>query len=183
MSPRSSDLIRPLLEMSRASTEAFCKRQGLAPREDVTNLDPAYTRNRIRHELMPLLATYQPRITATLARNATIIARDRAFLESQTDSAWQIVVTAAPDMLTIDREKLRGLDDALRWRVLRRACLAAGSTKPDAHLDADSVARLERVACDRSGEQRRVQLSTGVEVVIARQMVMIPLPTGNLAKD
>ena len=68
MRPRSRDLIRPLLGVSRAQVLAYLAERGLTWVEDPTNSDPAYaTRNRVRHEVLPLLARINPNIAATLA--------------------------------------------------------------------------------------------------------------------
>src|SRR5439155_12400332 len=48
-------VFRPLLDVWRQEIEEYCARAGLQPRVDITNADPTYTRNRIRHELLPLL--------------------------------------------------------------------------------------------------------------------------------
>ncbi len=174
MRPHSGDLIRPLLDLWRSDTVAYCAAMGLEPRQDTTNADTRYLRNRVRHELLPLLGTYQAQIRATLARNAPLIAQDLDFIEAEVDRVWPDVVIAQtpaaghppavghpPAAVTLDRATLRVLHPALRYRVLRRAILAVGSSKPDAHLDADSLRRLDRVIMDHSGELRRVELSTG----------------------
>ncbi|HKD77045.1 MAG TPA: tRNA lysidine(34) synthetase TilS, partial [Ktedonobacterales bacterium] len=163
MRPRTGDLVRPLLGLWRADTVAYCAAMGLEPRQDATNADMRYLRNRVRSELLPLLETYQAQIRLTLARNAPIIARDLDFIEAEVDRVWsEVVIAQAPAAVTLDRAVLRALHPALRFRVLRRAVLAIGSNKPDAHLNADSLHRLDRVIMDRSGELRRVELSTGV---------------------
>jgi tRNA(Ile)-lysidine synthase len=65
------DVVRPLLRVGRADVEVYLSGRGLPGRQDVTNRDLAYTRNRIRHELLPqLAAAYSPRIVEHLARVA-----------------------------------------------------------------------------------------------------------------
>lgn len=179
MRPRAGDLVRPLLDLWRRDTEAFCRARGLDYREDETNRDPRFLRNRVRHELLPLLATYQPRIRETLARNAPILARDAAYLDAAAaDALLRTQVPAVGDeAAALDRQALRDLPSALRARVLRRAILTAGSADPDAHLDVDSVIRLERVALDRNGARRTVELSTGAVATVERARVAIRRPS------
>ncbi|MBA3826917.1 MAG: tRNA lysidine(34) synthetase TilS, partial [Ktedonobacterales bacterium] len=174
MRPRAHDLIRPILGLRRAATEAYCAERGITPRDDPSNADPRFTRNRVRHELLPLLATFGSDIHATLARNAEILARDADYLNAAAEAAWASVLrhTTAPTV-TLDRTALRGLPPAMRSRVLRRAILAVGSPKPDASLNADSLARLDRVVLDGSGERRVVQLNTGAVAVCHRDEVTI----------
>ncbi len=63
-------LIRPMLEVSRADVLAYLQETGQPWREDATNQDHAYTRNRIRHELLPLLKTFNPQLNDALGRLA-----------------------------------------------------------------------------------------------------------------
>jgi tRNA(Ile)-lysidine synthase len=69
-------LVRPLLEIDRAEIEAWLRERGLAWREDETNRDRTYARNRLRHEILPLLREgFNPQLNAALANLATL-ARD-----------------------------------------------------------------------------------------------------------
>lgn len=63
-------LIRPILEMRRADVLAYLAEKNHACQTDSSNRDPAFTRNRIRHELLPLLQTFNPRIAEALTRLA-----------------------------------------------------------------------------------------------------------------
>ena len=70
-------MIRPLLEVQRAELRAWLADQGLAFREDDSNQNPAFARNRVRHELMPFLEReFSPAIVDVLAREAAIAAQD-----------------------------------------------------------------------------------------------------------
>jgi tRNA(Ile)-lysidine synthase len=55
-------LLRPWLRASRAEIVAYCQEHRLRPITDESNTDPAYFRNRLRHELLPLLAAYNPHV-------------------------------------------------------------------------------------------------------------------------
>jgi tRNA(Ile)-lysidine synthase len=63
-------LLRPMLTVARTEVIAYLREIGQPWREDATNRDPAFTRNRIRHELLPLLRTFNPAIEEALARTA-----------------------------------------------------------------------------------------------------------------
>lgn len=68
-------LVRPLLRWAtREETEAFCGEAGVEFREDAMNRDPAFSRVRIRKEVIPLLRTFNPKIVASLARTAGLLA-------------------------------------------------------------------------------------------------------------
>src|SRR5438093_3130110 len=71
--PVRGRIIRPLIEARRTALEAELRRAELSWVEDPTNRDPKFLRNRIRHELLPLLAdSYNPEVSTALARVATL---------------------------------------------------------------------------------------------------------------
>ena len=63
-------VIRPLLEVRKADTEAYCVEHNLSPRQDSSNLVPNQLRNRVRSQLLPLLREYNPDIDDSLLRLA-----------------------------------------------------------------------------------------------------------------
>ena len=69
----SPTIVRPLREVSRQETAAYCHRHNLMPRIDASNLSLSPLRNRIRQQLLPLLRTYNPRVTDALLRTARIL--------------------------------------------------------------------------------------------------------------
>jgi len=82
--PVRERILRPLLTVSRAAIEAYATAHGVPFREDPSNRSLAYRRNRIRRELLPLLAReYNPRIVETLAALASQLRDDEAFLAAQ----------------------------------------------------------------------------------------------------
>ena len=108
--PRQQDIIRPLLEVSHAQTVAYCQQHQIVPLQDASNTDPRFLRNRIRHELLPLLESLNqgiPRdksgaiclggrfgtgIRATLLRNAEVMRVDAEWIEAQVDASWPTVI-------------------------------------------------------------------------------------------
>jgi tRNA(Ile)-lysidine synthetase-like protein len=85
----SFTIIRPLLGVPRADIEAYCIQHDLHPRFDRSNLDTTYFRNRLRHELIPYLETYNVNIRQVLRRSATAIAADYDLLRDQVQAAWK----------------------------------------------------------------------------------------------
>ncbi|HVO43357.1 MAG TPA: tRNA lysidine(34) synthetase TilS [Aggregatilineales bacterium] len=73
-------VVRPLLDISRAEIESYLGEIGVTARYDATNSDLAYTRNRVRHQVMPLLAEINPNVRQALARTAAIAVEDYAAL-------------------------------------------------------------------------------------------------------
>jgi tRNA(Ile)-lysidine synthase len=66
---QSGPFIRPLLEVSRSAIRAYAKEKNIPFREDASNADPAYLRNRIRHELMPLIGELRHGADVVLRRD------------------------------------------------------------------------------------------------------------------
>ncbi len=96
MLPGRAGVVRPLLEVTRAETEAYCAAHGLAPREDESNRSPRYARNRLRQEVLPLLEAVQPSARANLAHAARRLAGDLALIERLAASALDRAMTVQP---------------------------------------------------------------------------------------
>jgi len=92
--PRSDQVIRPLLDVPRGELRTYLAQRGQTFREDETNADLEVTRNRIRHELIPLLeARFSPSVVDVLARNAAIARHDAEWLELAANTAASNIVT------------------------------------------------------------------------------------------
>ena len=119
---------RPLLDITRAETEAACVAQGIDWWRDPHNEDPRFTRSRIRHSVMPMLEDEMgPGVAAALARTADAVREDiealddqaeAALREARTDGGWDCV-------------RIVALPPALRGRVLRLAALKSGALGSD----------------------------------------------------
>ena len=118
---QSLTIVRPLLEVSREETEGYCRREGLAPRVDASNLLLSQLRNRIRHELLPLLEKYNPRVGEALVRTAGIAADDLAFMDAEAERAWQRVARLEGNAVILDRKGFLRLSVALKRHLLRMA--------------------------------------------------------------
>lgn len=115
-------LIRPLLEVTRAEIEAYCAEHGLQPRFDLSNLDTTYYRNRLRHELIPYLESYNPGIRDVLRRSAKVIADDYAYLRAELDRIWpQVVISESDGVIKFDLAAWRSLPTSFQRATLREA--------------------------------------------------------------
>ena len=128
MRPAFDRFRRPLLEVTRAQTEAACTADGITWWDDPHNSDPSFTRSRVRGTVMPVLEReLGPGVAAALARTATQLQRDVAELDAQARAAYDDLLTG--DGLPVDRLAL--LPDAIRHRVLRLAALDGGALAAD----------------------------------------------------
>jgi tRNA(Ile)-lysidine synthase len=120
--PLHLHLIRPLLETSRAEIEAYCLEHGLKPRFDHSNLDTTYYRNRLRHELIPYLESYNPNIREVLRRSAQVISDDYDLLQAELERIWPTVVSSgSSEAITFDLERWRALPTSQQRSTLREA--------------------------------------------------------------
>ena len=158
MAPLRGDIARPLLDVTHAQTVAYCAAQGWQPREDSSNADTHFLRNRIRHELLPLLATYNPGVRDLLIRNGELLADDEAYLEAQTQAAWAEVAEDSTSVsmkgfvrtltghVRLRLEPLRELPPALRHRLFRIA--ARKIVGEEFTLEARHVAAIDKQLAD-----------------------------------
>jgi tRNA(Ile)-lysidine synthase len=115
-------LIRPLLDVPRSKIEAYCDEHALDTRIDATNADSTYFRNRLRHELLPLLETYNPNIRAVLRRTASVVAAEVELLDAHRNFAWDMTLVSQTDeAITFDLLQWREQPLATQRALLRRA--------------------------------------------------------------
>jgi tRNA(Ile)-lysidine synthase len=123
------NLVRPLLEVSRAQTGEFCQEYQLPVWEDVYNQDLKYARNRLRLEIIPQLAAdFNPQVESHLARTAELLRADVEYLESQASDWYQQALDASGTKL--DRTILQSLALALQRRVIRQFLALALNKMP-----------------------------------------------------
>jgi len=126
MAPKSAGrYVRPLLGVSRREIETYLGERGIAWRTDSSNDDRDFLRNRVRHELIPLLCAYNPAISERLAATAQSLAADEAFLETATDTAFASHGVKGINCVTLALSGLLTEPRAIRMRLYRRAILLA----------------------------------------------------------
>jgi tRNA(Ile)-lysidine synthase len=136
MTPVGRPFVRPLLEVTREETVAFCRALGLRPREDPMNRDPAYMRAAVRHRVIPQLERALGRnVRATLVRTASLLSRDAELLNQLAlDAERDTVIRNGPHTL-ISASALRDLPRPLSTRIARRALRALGSAPEAGHVE------------------------------------------------
>lgn len=119
--PRRGPFVRPLLPFRRSTIEAYAAAAGLRSREDPTNVDVRFARNRIRHRILPELEAIRPGAVEAIARLADEArefeaARDRALARLESEA----VVAEGPDRIVLARPVLLTYDPPTLAGVLRR---------------------------------------------------------------
>jgi len=171
MMPRQYDIIRPLLTLTRAETATYCREWNLTPLEDASNNDPRFLRNRVRHEMLPLLESLNPGIRATLLRSAEVTRVDLDWIEEQVTWLWpRIVRSAGLEALALDVDRLWKLPPSLQRHLLRRVTetLCAGQSP----LELRHYRLIEEL-CQRpaDGEERILHLPG--QLIAARRLNLL----------
>lgn len=115
-------LIRPLLCLRRSEIDAYCHDHGLQPYTDSSNLETNYTRNKLRHQLIPYLEErYNPRVKEALFGLAALAAADRAYLQKMARRSYLKLAKIGRKETIIRQAGFLLLPDSLQGRVLRLA--------------------------------------------------------------
>lgn len=80
--PRRGKIVRPMLQTTRKAVERYLEENGLEFVTDQTNLDDSYARNRIRHQVVPVLESVNPRVTEQVSRMTELLRQDEAVLQT-----------------------------------------------------------------------------------------------------
>ncbi len=117
----SITIIRPLLDITRQEVLDYCRYYQLKPRLDTTNLSLSPLRNRLRHQLIPLLQSYNPRVNEAILRMAEITGDDLSFLDRERNRLWDRVTEKDNDTITFDKEAFLDLPLSMQRIILRTA--------------------------------------------------------------
>jgi tRNA(Ile)-lysidine synthase len=175
-------ILRPLLSTTRAEIEAYLAALGQSWREDSSNRHLTFTRNRIRHELLPLLESWNPRLREHLAQMAELARDEEAWWQAEVAKvAPQMLLRGRPvrgggrassDGLAIEAARLAQLAPALQRRLLRFAAEELG-----APLDFSSTETLRALAMTgKAGQKRELALGLRAERT-PRELRLSILPT------
>ena len=160
-------ILRPFLENSHETLEAWLLSLPQPWREDASNRDLAHTRNRIRWQLLPLLRTFNPQIAGQLARLASISADEEAYWQKELQRILPPLLlpgrptrgggrsaSTHPEQQTvgIERARLRDLHPAVARRVLRAAARRLG-----ARLNFEHTEQLLAMAGSRVLRRRQIR--------------------------
>jgi tRNA(Ile)-lysidine synthase len=117
-------VVRPLLKIERQEIEDYLQEKRLEYRTDESNLDPLFTRNRIRIDLIPYLQkNYDPKIVPRISRLTSLLIEEELFLDSISVAKTQDVLRECENRVELDMEKLLILPLAIQRRVVRHFIL------------------------------------------------------------
>ncbi|MCD4751597.1 MAG: tRNA lysidine(34) synthetase TilS [Anaerolineaceae bacterium] len=113
-------ILRPLLGIWREEIEEYQQLHQIEFREDYTNIDTTFFRNRIRHELLPLLTTYNPNFKLAAWRMGDNLRSDFSIVEAQRQSDWEVcIIDQQESFLIFALDRIKALPEARVRNLLR----------------------------------------------------------------
>lgn len=152
---RRGKILRPLLSVSREEIEAYCRAYGLAYVTDSTNLEDDYARNRLRHQVVPVLKELNPRFVRAAGQAAELLTADKEFLLKSAKS----LLENARNEWGLEAAALCAAPESLRARAMKL------------YLEERGCGRLEYRHIQRALDALnggRLELPGGVEAVCAQ---------------
>jgi tRNA(Ile)-lysidine synthase len=172
--PLGLPAVRPLIDTTRRETAAFCRALRLRPREDPTNRDRRFLRNRIRLDVLPVLERRLDRnLRATLARTAENIRADAAYLEAVASDAARPIVAVRDDGIRLDARSLAALPRPVGARVVRQAVRLAAAVGGEWEPEAGAVHILGILDLASGGRGRRLDLPGDLKAERLKEYVRI----------
>jgi tRNA(Ile)-lysidine synthase len=115
-------LLRPLLKTWRREILDYCQRRGFDPILDASNEDRAFYRNRLRHELIPYLETYNPAVRKLIWRTAQVMRAEGELITGLVSSVWQAcILIQGEGYLALDSQICSQQPLSVQRRILRMA--------------------------------------------------------------
>lgn len=181
IAPPPIPLVRPFLETKRSEIEAYLKDQRLRPRLDASNLSPDFLRNRVRHELVPLMEALRSGASDAILRTASAAHGVMDYLATQTAQAWEkVCARRGEDAVYLRLAPTRDLHPALQTGVLQQAVKAlVGSLEGWSYRHWDAMTRLlqQGVAGDSLNLPHHLVLTLlSGEVTLSKGPLPCPLP-------
>lgn len=135
MSEKTGLLLRPLLGIERATTEAFCKDSGIKYWSDPQNKDEKFLRVMIRKHVLPFLEKQLGgSVASSLVRTSDQLREDNTYLESQADKSFKRYAKVSSSGISFDAKALEKLPAAILNRVIKKALDSFGSESSRTHV-------------------------------------------------
>ncbi len=133
---RSDGIVRPMLDIARADVVAYLRANGIAWREDSSNADDGFARNRIRHRLLPQLRReWNPAIEAVLANTADRALEEERYWIREVARIRRKCVTETAHGTVLDVARVRALHTAAQRRLLHALAQELGSAPSFGHVE------------------------------------------------
>jgi tRNA(Ile)-lysidine synthase len=168
-------IVRPLLDIWREETVVYCAANGLRPRHDPSNASMDFFRNRLRHLLIPVLESYNPKFKEVVWRTSRSLAGDHEIVAQALADAWKVcVVQESGDFVAFDSSALKKRPVGLQRNLVR---LAIERIRPEA-LDI-GFAAFERSAQFVNDPKQHVRLDLSGDLHLLREGLLIYVVAGD----
>lgn len=138
-------LIRPLLDAPRSEIEAWVESEGVSYRNDITNDQTKYSRNFIRHEIVPLIKKINPGAIEAVSGMTLLLRKDEEFIQKTVAKMYiKVVVNEASSKVVFDRNIFLDMASAVRTRLLKHAY--AKLTGSIAGINRDQILKIDNMA-------------------------------------
>jgi tRNA(Ile)-lysidine synthase len=173
--PLGITAVRPLIETTREEVLSFCRGLRLRPREDPTNRDRRFLRNRVRKEALPFLErTLDRNLKATLVRTAEHVRADATYLDALASEAARGAVVIGDNEVKLDAKTLSTMPPVMSARIVRQALRIAAAALGGEWEQEVSAAHVRAVLDLASGRpRRRVDLSGPLMAVRNKEYVLV----------
>ncbi len=128
-SDKRATLFRPMLGVSKEEALRYCAENNITCRRDTGNVLMRFTRNRVRHHLLPALEEYNPNIKSALVRLSRIAALEADYLEQELAEAWASLAEVQDGRVTLDMPSLGALHPLMQHLVLAKAYEEASGSR------------------------------------------------------
>lgn len=181
MRVKNNNIVRPLLFERKVELEAYLTSRGVCWCQDSSNFDRQFLRNRVRHDLLPLLEEkFNANLRKILLQNMDILATEDDYLDTQVEQVYRRCVEVLPPAendqrhppLVIKKEELTSLHPAIRRRVLEKSCWAMGVRPTYERI----CTLLEYIGHGKNGSE--LHLEDGVRAEKAADRVHFSRPLG-----
>ncbi len=161
--PRRDNIIRPLLYYTREELRDYLRQKQISWCEDKTNEDTTYFRAFVRHEIIPLAKTRNPKLIETLSHSLDVVMDENEFIKNTAKDAYLFSLKEREKgMVVFDSGKIARLDSAIAKRVIREALNEVSSM--GARFDSKHV-----LAALRGADTRPFSVSLPGEVEVRRE--------------
>ncbi len=163
-------LWRPMLGVWREQVISYCQQHHLDVIQDESNSDIKYFRNRLRHQVIPGLASVNPQIKQSLLRMADVIGEDDRLLEQVTDEIWQACrVAEQPGCLVLDRDLVLAQPLSLQRRMLRKGIQLMRSGLRD--INFETIERSIRAIKSEKRSATWIDLANGLNLALEHEHI------------
>ena len=145
-------IIRPLIETDREDIESFLYNRGIQYCTDATNFDKDFSRNRIRHDVIPILQKVNPTVSMQLAKTALLLREEASLLDELTDAVYQkcIYQNQEESLIRLHIPTLSQSSNAMQKRVVRMGLLKAGGLRD---ISQTHISQIEKLLTNQTGKK------------------------------